>query len=324
MADSLPGAGGVPEPGRAAEPRHDVVGLVLAAGAGTRLAPLTHERPKALVPVGGIPLVEWALGRLAGAVAVSVVNVHHGRAAMESWADGRAVGSIADDGTVVWSGAGGAGVAREGPTPPGPLLSVEDHRALGTAGAVGRLRAWLDGRSVLAVNADAWVALAPGDRTPVDALLDGWDGERLRVLVHGADELGPRVSVVASLLPAGEAIRLEPTPSGLWERCWRQALAEGRLDSVRFAGGFLDTGTPATYLAANLAARAVLGVAGDGSLVGSGAMVDGSLTAAVVGAGARVHGGVDHSVVWDGAEVAASERLVRAVRTTAGRTVLVR
>lgn len=53
-------------------------GMILAAGLGTRLRPLTDTRPKALVEVGGRTLLERAIGRLAEAgVDHVVVNVHH-------------------------------------------------------------------------------------------------------------------------------------------------------------------------------------------------------------------------------------------------------
>ena len=45
-----------------------VAALVLAAGAGTRLAPLTRLRPKPLCPVGGVALVDHALARAAALV----------------------------------------------------------------------------------------------------------------------------------------------------------------------------------------------------------------------------------------------------------------
>ncbi|HSE47664.1 MAG TPA: sugar phosphate nucleotidyltransferase [Terriglobales bacterium] len=52
--------------------------MVLAAGLGTRLRPLTEERPKALVTVGGRTLLELTLLRLRSAgVTEVIVNVHH-------------------------------------------------------------------------------------------------------------------------------------------------------------------------------------------------------------------------------------------------------
>ena len=52
--------------------------MILAAGLGTRLKPLTDERPKALVEIGGRTLLEITLERLRGfGVREVIVNVHH-------------------------------------------------------------------------------------------------------------------------------------------------------------------------------------------------------------------------------------------------------
>jgi NDP-sugar pyrophosphorylase family protein len=52
--------------------------MVLAAGLGTRLRPLTNDRPKALVEVGGRTLLEITLARLRGfGISEVIVNVHH-------------------------------------------------------------------------------------------------------------------------------------------------------------------------------------------------------------------------------------------------------
>jgi NDP-sugar pyrophosphorylase family protein len=52
--------------------------MILAAGLGTRLRPLTEERPKALVEVGGRTLLEITLRRLASfGIREVIVNVHH-------------------------------------------------------------------------------------------------------------------------------------------------------------------------------------------------------------------------------------------------------
>lgn len=53
-------------------------GFILAAGLGTRMLPLTSTKPKALLPVGGVPLLERCINRLSEAGCKHlVVNVHH-------------------------------------------------------------------------------------------------------------------------------------------------------------------------------------------------------------------------------------------------------
>ena len=90
----------------------EVVGMVLAAGLGTRLRPLTEFVPKPAVPVAGLPLVQFALGRLraAGARRV-VVNAHHLAGVMEGVAEdaARAVGiALSISREPVIAGTGGA------------------------------------------------------------------------------------------------------------------------------------------------------------------------------------------------------------------------
>lgn len=53
-------------------------GMIFAAGLGTRLAPLTDTKPKALVEVNGKPLIEYAIDNFVnGGVTCLVINVHH-------------------------------------------------------------------------------------------------------------------------------------------------------------------------------------------------------------------------------------------------------
>jgi N-acetyl-alpha-D-muramate 1-phosphate uridylyltransferase len=52
--------------------------MILAAGRGERLRPLTDSVPKAMVAAGGKPLIAWHLERLAGAgYREAVINVSH-------------------------------------------------------------------------------------------------------------------------------------------------------------------------------------------------------------------------------------------------------
>ena len=68
--------------------------MVLAAGFGKRLAPITHTTPKPLVPVAGRPLLERLLEFLrAGGIEEVVINLHHlGHRIEEHVGDGRRFG----------------------------------------------------------------------------------------------------------------------------------------------------------------------------------------------------------------------------------------
>ncbi|MFG2055742.1 sugar phosphate nucleotidyltransferase [Micromonospora sp. NPDC048930] len=267
----------------------DVCAVVLAAGEGTRLRPLTERVPKALCPVGNVPLLDRALARLAG-----LGLAGPGRVAVNAcYLGDQVVAHVGDR-------------AR---------LSVEPGAPLGTAGGLGKLRDWIAGRGVLVGNADAYLADPDAPPGPdIAALLDGWDGRSVRLLGQPADDpaapgtfSGHRF-VGFSLLPWRLVRDLPATFGDLVRAVWRPAEAAGALDVVGYPGVFYDTGTPADYLAANLHA------AGGASLVDPSATVTGRVHRAVVGPGATVRGEVTRAVVWPGATVRADERLSDAIR----------
>ena len=69
--------------------------MVLAAGLGTRLRPLTDDRPKALVKVGGRTMLEIVLLRLhAAGIREVIVNVHHYAEMIEDWLRAHAPGDM--------------------------------------------------------------------------------------------------------------------------------------------------------------------------------------------------------------------------------------
>jgi MurNAc alpha-1-phosphate uridylyltransferase len=63
--------------------------MLLAAGYGTRLKPLTDDMPKPLVPVGGRPMISYALDKLrAYGIREIVINVSHHREQLTAWLGG--------------------------------------------------------------------------------------------------------------------------------------------------------------------------------------------------------------------------------------------
>lgn len=68
--------------------------MVLAAGQGTRLRPITDSLPKALVPVAGRPMIEYALLLLRHyGISEIIINLHHFGAQIEEWlGDGSSLG----------------------------------------------------------------------------------------------------------------------------------------------------------------------------------------------------------------------------------------
>jgi MurNAc alpha-1-phosphate uridylyltransferase len=195
-----------------------VAGLILAAGEGTRLRPLTLERPKPLCPVGGVALVDRAIARLEPLTSAMVVNAHTGLDLVETHLDGR-------------------------------VLLSREPQLLGTGGAVGRLRAWIDGRPLVMVNADTVHAqsLAP--------LLEQWDGQRIRFLVAEAPgtEFRAGLRLLAVAMPPAAVAELTGEPCSVYRQVWAPWAHRRRVEVVGVGEGmpWFDCGTPETYLRAH-------------------------------------------------------------------------
>ena len=112
--------------------------MIFAAGLGTRLKPITDTLPKALVPVGGKPLLEHVLNKLSSVTDAegnrlfdgAVVNVHHFAEKIVSW--------VAD-----YSASLDESNTKSGQLP--VQISDESALLLETGGAVLHARALLDG-----------------------------------------------------------------------------------------------------------------------------------------------------------------------------------
>lgn len=126
--------------------------MVLAAGLGTRMRPLTDDRPKALVEVAGKPLIDHMLDRLADAGArTAVVNVHYFADRLEDHLRRR--------------------------TRPRIVISDERAQLLETGGGLKKARALLGEAPIWVANIDSvWTE---GSTPALAALAQAWDAQRM-------------------------------------------------------------------------------------------------------------------------------------------------
>ena len=220
--------------------------MVLAAGLGKRMRPLTATRPKPLVEVAGRTLLDRALDRVEKAgIATAIVNAHYFADQID------------------------AAVAAR----PGPLqIRVSDERAqlLETGGGVTKALPLIDADPFFVINADnMWI---DGSADTLRLLAQRWDPvsmDALLLLVPLAraagyegrgdfhlDPLGavtPRgefriapfvfsgIQLIAKRLFDGEPVE----PFSMW-RAWNKALATGRLYGAVHQGLWFHVGTPAS------------------------------------------------------------------------------
>lgn len=216
--------------------------MILAAGLGTRMRPLTETRPKPLIEVGGKALIDWILGycREAG-VTDAVVNVHYLADLMEAHVQG------------VTS----------------PRIRISDERAalLDSGGGVGKALPHLGGGDFFVMNADAiWI---DGPRPSLLRLADHWNPDEMDVLLllaHSATATGWGNRGDFALDQHGRLRRPAPgevTPyvyagAGIWKtslfrdrpekfslnRIFDETIAQGRLHGLRLDGLWMHVGTP--------------------------------------------------------------------------------
>lgn len=288
--------------------------MVLCAGYGTRLAPLTDERPKPLVPLGDRPLLHHVAERLAAAgIEHVVVNTHH----LAELFTGELLAGLPVEATLV----------RE-PEILGTAGGLANASRLLAPGDVlvwnGDILAEVDLAALLAAHRDsgalATLAVAPAAAGPgtvgvsADGCVARLRGERYGVEANGYDFVG--VQVISQPLR-----QMLPAAGCLVGDGYQPALrAGGLVKAVALASAWTDIGTVASYLAANSAwvrARGCDGYVAAGARIGDGV----ELRDSVIGDGAIVTGrGLLHGVVaWPGARLQAP--LADAVVTAAGRIV---
>ena len=217
--------------------------MVLAAGLGQRMRPITDTLPKPLVTIGGKAMLDHALDRLAQAgVSEAVVNVHHLADRIEAHLEGRNT----------------------------PRVTISDERAqlLETGGGVKKALPLLGGAPFFHVNSDSlW---SESGRSNLAAMASAWDEaamDMLLLLARREDSVGfdgagdffcdaegrlTRRGAAASApyVYAGVAI-LKPalfadTPDGPFSLnlLFDRAIAAGRLYGLALEGQWLHVGTP--------------------------------------------------------------------------------
>jgi MurNAc alpha-1-phosphate uridylyltransferase len=226
--------------------------MVLAAGLGTRMRPLTQDRPKALVELAGRPLIDHVLDRLADAgVRKAVVNVH--------WFADELEAHLSDYKRLEI------------------VISNERKELLETGGGLKKARPLLGEDPVFVANIDTvWIQ----NRDAIADLVDLWDPDAMDVallLARRDQSIGfegkgdvflgtdgrltfrdeaPSTPYAYMGVHITKPQVVDPEPKGPFSlaRIWRRLAEEGRLYGVCLDGAWMHVGD----LAAREAAEATL------------------------------------------------------------------
>ena len=218
--------------------------MVLAAGIGKRMRPLTATRPKPMVKVLGKPLIDHALDRLNDAgIARAVVNVHYLADTLEAHLAHRTAPAItiSDERGLLLETGGGMVRANQNGLLPGTFFALNSDNI------------WLDGpRNVFEELSSAW------DEARMDALLllvrhpaaHNYVGQgdfhldpvgRVSRRRHG--RVAPYVYTGVQLL-SRRLLRDAPEGAFSTNILWNRAMEEGRLFGHVHLGDWIEVGEP--------------------------------------------------------------------------------
>jgi MurNAc alpha-1-phosphate uridylyltransferase len=217
--------------------------MVLAAGLGKRMRPLTSTIPKPLVEVGGKPLIDYALDRLEEAgIQTAVINVHHLADLLEAHVRRRRSPRI--------------------------MISDERLQLLETGGGIRKALPLLGEGAFLALNSDSlWIE---GPRPNLARLVAAWKPESMDILLllaPSATSIGYDGAGDFAMAPDGRLSRRkerEIVPfvfagAGIYKPelfceapdrpfslnlLFDRAMEAGRLYGLRLDGQWLHVGTP--------------------------------------------------------------------------------
>jgi MurNAc alpha-1-phosphate uridylyltransferase len=214
--------------------------MLLAAGYGTRLKPLTDRMPKPLIPVAGKPMIQYALDKLqAYGIEEVIINVSHLKEQLTAYLS-----------------------KLHGMT----IKLSEESEPLETGGGLKKALRLLGNEPVFTINSD--IIWTDSGETALERLTRYWDDAKMDVLLlvqskaravgydKGEDHLfikpGNTIDWNAQEAPyiiAGIGIIhpriLKNAPDGKFsvKVLWRQALAKNRLFCLPHHGRWLQTGT---------------------------------------------------------------------------------
>ena len=223
--------------------------MIMAAGKGTRMMPLTADRPKPLIEVGGVALLDHVLDHLRDAgIGKIVVNVHYRAEQVEQHLAGSAADlhvRISDERDVLRDTGGGLVHAL-------PIISDDPF---------------------ICVNADNWWTNA--DENAISRLMAAWDDDRMDVLMlliplelafnsQGIGDFNmdadgrlsrrqgnaPASYVWTGIQMLSKRLIVDP-PADVFSTnvFWDRAIAEGRCMGIVHEGLWFDVGYPAAIAA---------------------------------------------------------------------------
>lgn len=226
-------------------PSHDrpTTAFVLAAGMGSRMRPLTDDKPKPMVALAGRPLIDHVLDRLAAAgITRAVVNVHYKADVLLAHLETR--------------------------THPRITISDERGELLDTGGGVVNARSSIGEAPFLIHNSDTvWLEQRVAN---IERLIGAWDPERMDSLLllaerarsigyDGAGDFeiaengqlarrqkGQSVPHVFAGVSIAHPRMLVGAPQGAFSLnvLWDRAMAAGRLYGIVLDGSWMHVGTP--------------------------------------------------------------------------------
>lgn len=209
--------------------------MIFAAGFGTRMAPLTMDRPKPLISVAGKPLLQHALDpALEAGLKPIIINAHHMSDQIEAALDGFPA-----------------------------TMRVERPRILETGGGLKAALPELPGNSVFTMNSDA-VWAGPN---PYQVLRDLWNTAQMDALVlcvpkphaigredagdfsvaaEGRVDRGPGYFYTGAQIVKSALVAAHPEEVFSLNVIWDKLIAKGTLFAAIYPGKWCDVGRPSS------------------------------------------------------------------------------